>query len=461
VTDTRSHTVSTPRRAGASAAAILAALLALILVLSFRHTGIVVPTNGVTAGGPRDNPGGAGAVPELQARANLQQWPGEPQVELSSRPSLALGAGDKTGPEVVQQWLGTREANQSILREPAFSRGTTTLPAPKTGVLEQPQGRTWRSIHNNAIFYGGAIYIFGLSLLIALFLAWRGRIPLKEGFSSETVERFSALERANHWLTAGSFLAMALTGLVILYGDFLIRPWLGADAFSGLAAFSSWSHIALAVPFVLGVLVMIALWTRQNLPERLDWQWLRRGGGFLRDTDENPPARRFNTGQKIVFWGVVLGGIVLTLSGLALAFPFYWLEYTGMQVAQIVHAAIALLLIGLIIGHIYIGTVGMQGAFSAMWSGRVDRNWAREHHDLWYRQVEKAGPDGTAEVPARAAPVPRSAVGSFSTGVVLAVVLAAVLAAVYQAASVSSNERWAGPSVHLDEQQLRGTAARR
>jgi formate dehydrogenase subunit gamma len=415
----------------------------------------------VTAGGPRDNPGGVEAIADLQARANLQQWPGQPQAEPSSRPSLALGAGNKTGPEMVQQWLGTRDANQSILREPAFSRGTSTLPAPKTGVLEQPQGRIWRSIRNNEIFYGGAIYILGLSLLIALFLAWRGRIPLKEGFSSETVERFSAFERANHWLTAGSFLAMALTGLVILYGDVLIRPWLGADAFSGLAEFSSWSHIALAVPFVLGVLVMIVLWTRQNLPERLDWQWLKRGGGFLSDSGESPPARRFNTGQKIVFWSVVLGGLVLTGSGLALAFPFYWLDYTGMQVAQIVHAAVALLMIGLIIGHIYIGTVGMQGAFSAMWSGRVDRNWAREHHDLWYRQVEKAGPDGTAEVPARAAPVPRSAVGSFTAGLALAVVLAVVLATVYQRVSVSSNERWAGPSVHLDEQQLRGTASRR
>jgi formate dehydrogenase subunit gamma len=461
VTATRSHNLSTPRRAGAVTAAVLAVLLALVLARGYVHENLVVPTNGVTAGGPRDNPAGAEALPELRARAHHQLWPGKALEEAEPAPSLALGDGDKSGREMVQQWLASREANQGILQAPAFWRGTTTLPAPKTGVLEQPQGRTWRSIHNTQIVYGGGIYVLGLSLLIALFLAWRGRVPLKEGFSPESVERFSAFERANHWLTAGSFLAMALTGLVILYGDLLIRPWLGAGAFADLARFSSWSHIALAVPFVLGVLVMIALWTRQNLPERLDWHWLKRGGGFLKDAGESPPARRFNAGQKVVFWGVVVGGLLLTFSGLALAFPFYWFEYTGMQVAQTVHAAVALLMIGLIIGHIYIGTVGMQGAFSAMWSGRVDRNWAREHHSLWYRQVEDSGPGGTAEVPARAAPVPRSALGSFSAGLGLAVVLAAVLAAIYQTASISTNERWAGPSVHLDEEQLRGTAARR
>jgi formate dehydrogenase subunit gamma len=439
----------------------LAVLLALVLMFSFRNESLVVPTNGVTAGGPRDNPGGAAALPELQARTNLQQWPREPQVEPSERPSLALGAGERSGRAEVQQWLARREADRSILQEPAFRQGVATIPGPESGVLVQPQGRTWRSIHNDQIIYGGAFYVLGLSLLIALFLAWRGRIPLKEGFSSETVERFSALERANHWLTAGSFLAMALTGLVILYGDGLIRPWLGAGAYADLARFSAWSHMALAVPFVLGVLVMIALWTRQNLPERLDWQWLRRGGGFLSDTGETPPARRFNTGQKLVFWSVAFGGIVLTLSGLALMFPFYWLGYTGMQLAQTVHAAVALLMIGLIIGHIYIGTIGMQGAFGAMWGGRVDRNWAREHHSLWYQQVQASGPQDTAEVPARGAPVPRSALGSFAAGIALAVLLAGAMAVAYQVASITTNERLAPPSVHLQAQDQSRAAEHR
>jgi formate dehydrogenase subunit gamma len=113
----------------------------------------------------------------------------------------------------------------------------------------------------------------------------------------------------------------------------------------------------------------------------------KQGGGFLHDNGENPPARKFNAGQKFVFWGVTVGGLLLLLaSGLSLMFPFYWLGYGGTQTAQIVHACLALRLIALIFGHIYIGTVGMEGAFDAMWSGRVDRNWAKEHHSLWYER---------------------------------------------------------------------------
>jgi formate dehydrogenase subunit gamma len=211
--------------------------------------------------------------------------------------------------------------------------------------------------------------------------------------------------------------------------------------------------MALAVPFVLGVLVMIALWTRQNLPERLDWQWLKRGGGFLDDSPDKPPARRFNTGQKIVFWAVALGGLFLTATGIALMFPFYWSGYTGMQTVQVLHAAAALLMIGLIIGHIYIGTIGMVGAFQAMWSGRVDRNWAEEHHSLWYRSIAQSygrRASGAEGVAAPNAPVPRSGWGSFATGLVLAMVLGIVIAGVYSFASISSSESQRNAAVHLD-----------
>jgi hypothetical protein len=140
-------------------------------------------------------------------------------------------------------------------------------------------------------------------------------------------------------------------------------------------------------------------------------------------------------------------------------FPFYWSGYTGMQVAQVVHAAIALLMVGLIIGHIYIGTIGMTGAFEAMWSGRVDRNWAKEHHSLWYRQVEKAPPGTVPGVPARDAPVPRGAVASFGVGVVAAVAVALVMASIYGVASRSINERAASPTVHLDRNLMERPAS--
>jgi len=438
------------RIAGLVSALVMALLLIAVAVLAFRNGDLVVPTNGVTAGGPVDNPGGLAELGELQERTREQAWPGSVIREAQPQAPQS-GEFPPPGRELTESWLADRPTG--ILQEPQFKSGLATIPGDERGVLVQPQGRTWREFRNNELFYGGAIYVFGLSALIALFLAWRGRIGIAEGESGETVRRFTALERANHWMTATSFLLMALTGVVILYGISLIRPWLGADAFGDLAQFSAWAHTTLAVPFVLGVIVMAVLWTRENLLERTDWNWLKHFGGFLQKDGEHPPARRFNAGQKLVFWGVVLGGLALLVTGLFLLFPFYWAGYTGMQVAQSLHATFGLLMIGLIIGHIYIGTVGMQGAFEAMWSGRVDRNWAKEHHQLWYDEIESGKDKAPAQTAARPTLGPAA---SLAAGAAAAVVLAFAIAALYREASVGSALATArdNPSVHLEEADL-------
>lgn len=436
------------RIAGLVSALVLALLL--IAVFAFRTGNLVVPTNGVTAGGPHDNPGGIAELGELRERTLDQAWPSS--VVRESQPQApSSGEVPPSGRDLTESWLADRPTD--ILQAPQFKSGLATIPGNERGVLVQPQGRTWREFRNNELFYGGAIYVLGLSALIALFLAWRGRIRLAEGESGETVRRFTALERANHWMTATSFLLMALTGVIILYGISLIRPWLGAGAFGDLAQFSAWAHSTLAVPFVLGVVVMAVLWTRENLLERTDWIWLKHFGGFLQKDGEHPPARRFNAGQKLVFWGVVLGGLALLVAGLFLLFPFYWAGYTGMQVAQSLHATFGLLMIGLIIGHIYIGTVGMQGAFEAMWSGRVDRNWAKEHHQLWYDDI-KSGKD---KAPALTAARPTlGSTAALGVGVAAAVVLAFAFAALYRETSVGSalSTTRDNPSVHLSEADL-------
>src|SRR5262245_36673586 len=420
------------RVTGLIAAVILGLFLLLVVARSFTHQDLVVPTNGVTSSGARDNPLDNANASALAPRAQLQAWP------ESATPSLALGADDEArqdanGKRRVEQWLSDRDKVKDILQEPKMRSGIATLPAPAADVLVQPQGRSWRKWHNDQIFFGGAFYVFGISFLIALFLAWRGRIPIREGESGQTIERFSGFERANHWLTAASFVLMAFTGLIILYGHALIRPWLGASAYAEVARSSAWLHVTFAVPFVIGVLVMIVVWIRQNLPERLDWEWLKRGGGFISDTQINPPARKFNAGQKLVFWGVTLGGLFLTATGIGLMFPFFWSGYAGMQLAQVLHAAVGLLLIGLIIGHIYIGTIGMQGAFDAMWSGRVDRNWAKEHHSLWYRAVAQKAEASSARMRG-------SAVVAFASGMVVAILLALTMVAIYQFGSISGTE---------------------
>lgn len=294
---------------------------------------------------------------------------------------------DQQGRELVQSWTGNAGDQSELLRPPGFIEGRTSLPAEISGVLVQPEGRTWRDLHNGPVVYGGSLYLLGILALLSVFLFVRGRVDVEKGFSGQTVTRFTAFERANHWLTAGSFVVLAITGLITLYGTTLIRPWLGATQYGSLSTANVWVHMSMILPFSIGLLVMIGIWSGQNLFSRVDWNWLKHGGGIIRADSETPPAEKFNAGQKLIFWSVITGGIVLVASGLGLMFPFLWTGYVGMQSAQLIHAAVALVMIGIIFGHIYIGTVGMRGAFDAMWTGKVDRNWASEHHSIWYRRM--------------------------------------------------------------------------
>lgn len=399
------------RIGGAIAALILAVLLGWTMYESFGPERVVLPTGGVIDGGRADDvPAGPSATEVLTARTALQRWrgesgpaPGEPADTSGDPGQIEEGKVAAAPSTIVEDWLASREQHAGLLENHGFVRGVVNLPDPRGEVLQQPQGRDWRRLHNDQVTYGGGWVIFGFSLLLAVFLAVRGRIPVKHGFSGRKIERFSGFERANHWITATSFLLIALTGLVLLYGQYLLKPWMGAGPYSWLAEASAYVHMAFMAPFAIGLLIMIVLWLRGNLPARIDWEWLKRGGGFFSDAGENPPARRFNAGQKLIFWAVVLGGGFLILSGISLMLPFFWLDIQGMQWTQTIHAALGLIMIAVIIGHIYIGTVGMEGAFDAMWSGQVDRNWAEEHHDLWVAELE--GRDGQRRVGADQRPV--------------------------------------------------------
>jgi formate dehydrogenase subunit gamma len=235
-------------------------------------------------------------------------------------------------------------------------------------------------------------------LLLAFFLI-KGRIRLESGWAGTTVPRFNALERGGHWLTAVSFILLALSGLVVTFGRYGLIPLIGHQAFTVLSEASKYAHNFLSVPFVLGVLLIGALWLRDNLPEKADLEWLRQGGGILSGGKVHPEAGRFNAGQKGIYWMVVLGGLVMAATGYLLMLPFSLTGVGGMQLAHAVHALLAGLMIAVIIAHVYIGTLGMEGAFDAMGSGRVDENWAREHHSRWYHRL-KGREGATARAPA-------------------------------------------------------------
>lgn len=320
------------------------------------------------------------------------------------RPALAQRAGG-----AVENTKGD-ESKSDVWREVRRGiQGSVSLPNKQAGVLIQSEGDNWRAIRNGPLSVFGGWMLFGMIAVLALFFAVRGRIRIVHGWSGRLIERFGTLERFTHWLTAGSFVVLALTGLNMLYGRYALKPIIGPTAFSMLTRAGKYAHDYIAFAFMLGVVLMFVLWVKDNIPDRLDLEWLRKGGGLF-GRGGHAPARKFNAGQKIIFWLVCLGGLSLSLSGLALLFPFELPLFSKtfavfnifglglptdmapiqeMQISELWHAVVALVMIAVIIAHIYIGTIGMEGAFDAMGTGMVDENWAAEHHDLWVAQAKK------------------------------------------------------------------------
>ncbi|MGH7071489.1 MAG: formate dehydrogenase subunit gamma [Acetobacteraceae bacterium] len=289
---------------------------------------------------------------------------------------------------------------QQLLQHEPQIAGGVAIPDARAGVLIQPRGRSWRVFHEVTLPWIGGIAIIGMIVVLAAFLIAKGRIRIRAGFSKVRILRFAAFERFVHWLTAVSFVVLGLTGLNITFGKWVLLPILGNQAFSAMTEWGKYAHNFFAWPFMLGVVLIFIIWIKDNLPNQVDINWLRQGGGLVGEGD--PPAERFNAGQKLIFWIAVLGGVVVSLSGLTLLFPFSVAAIDGMQTANLVHAVLGLLMIAIFLAHIYIGTLGMEGAFDAMGTGEVDLNWAKQHHPLWLEEEEakKRIPDLHGQAPA-------------------------------------------------------------
>jgi len=236
--------------------------------------------------------------------------------------------------------------------------------------------------------------------LLIIFYLWRGTIPIEGGRSGRTIVRFNGFERFVHWLTASSFVILGITGLNITFGRSLILPWLGPNAFSTWSEWAKYAHNYLSFAFTIGVVLMFLMWIGQNFPTAADVQWFKMGGGMGKK-HVRAPAGRFNGGQKLLYWLIVLGGAAMIISGFILMFPFYnGLNIGNMETAEIFHGVVAMLFVALILGHIYIGTIGMEGAFESMGEGTVDLNWAKEHHPIWVAEEQERGTKGAMARPA-------------------------------------------------------------
>ena len=291
--------------------------------------------------------------------------------------------------------------------------GSTQMKGELSAVMIQSEGDNWRAFRNGPLSVYGAYGLAGIIGLLVVFYMVRGRITIDAGPSEDRIMRFGTIDRFAHWLMAGSFVVLGITGLNLLYGRYVLLPILGKDAFATITTFGKYAHNYLAFAFMLGLGLSFILWVRHNIPNKLDLKWLAMGGGIFAK-GVHPPARKFNAGQKIIFWAVMIGGLSVSMSGIALMFPFQTsmfaetfallnsvgfslpTDFTAMQeqqMNQLWHGVVSLGLMTMIVAHIYIGSVGMEGALDAMNSGMVDRNWAKEHHNLWVEEEDqKANP---------------------------------------------------------------------
>ncbi len=270
----------------------------------------------------------------------------------------------------------------------------TNLPDREAGVLIQKGGEQWRKLRNGPITQYGGWGLVVVVLLITAFYLFRGPIRLSGQPSGQMIERFTLIERGIHWTNAGCFLVLGLSGLTLLFGKHVLLPIFGYTLFSGLATVAVTAHNFVGPLFSMTIIAIFMTFVRDNLPKLEDLDWLRKGGGLL--TGAHIRSGRFNAGEKLVFWGgVVALGVTVSITGFVLDFPNFQQTRGDMQFAWTIHVIGSLSFIALILGHIYIGTLGTDGALDAMKTGYVDETWACEHHEDWYDDV-KAG-----RIPAR------------------------------------------------------------
>jgi formate dehydrogenase subunit gamma len=303
------------------------------------------------------------------------------------------------GPSPAQE-QAQRQQDQPLNNAPVWRdvRGgenpyqTTQVRGIETNVLIQSEGEIWRQIRNGPItVYGGWLLVLILLAILAFFL-WKGPIKVHGQPTGRKIQRFSTWDRTIHWTVAISWVILAISGLILLFGKYVVLPMFGYTLFSWLAILSKNLHNFVGPIFLLAAALMFLTYLGRNIPRAYDVTWLLKAGGML--TGKHMPSGFFNAGEKIVFWvGLFLFSIIIGVSGLVLLFPNLDQGRVIMQYANIVHAVTAVLFIGMIFGHIYLGTVGLEGAYQNMRrDGLVDETWAKEHHEYWYNEVMRGRP---------------------------------------------------------------------
>jgi len=394
-------------------------------------------TDGEAAENMREATGGASTLEDILRRQRGEEVSNDfRQNDEASSEALNEGSlGTLGGSSDPELWRALRFGTANVTSQ-VQNAGST--------VLVQDSGMGWLTFREGPLRLYGGYFLLVVIAALALFFLLRGRIRIDAGRSGIRIQRFNWFERFSHWVLATSFILLAISGLFSMYARIFLEPgadreaWTEADMLARqdgmmtetLLLWSKWVHNNVSWAFMLALVSVFVLWVMHNLPSRTDVKWLLKGGGIF--TKGHPPAKKFNAGQKMIFWAVIILGASVSASGLALLFPFElqlfaptfakmnavgagdWVGYgtlpetllphAEMQLSQTWHAIIGFVMIGVILAHIYIGTIGMEGAAEAMTKGDVDLNWAREHHSIWADKVVARG--DANDLPPRAGATP-------------------------------------------------------
>ena len=359
----------------------------------------------------RSATGGAQTLEDVIARQKGEVITDDFRRNATGDPNLAAGAAQQLGtlggvsdPEL---WRALRYGSANL---------TVSAGGEVAQVLVQDGGMRWLLLRQGPVATYTAYGLGGIIALLAVFYLIRGRVLLDGEATGRTVTRFKAVERFAHWVLAWSFILLGVTGLYSLFGRTVLIPIFGKESFATIAMASKWVHNNVSWAFMISLVMIFILWVMHNIPDRTDLKWLAMGGGIFKK-GVHPPAKKFNAGQKLIFWAVIILGASISASGLSLLFPYELPMFTAtfvklnalgipelfgiepfrtalapqeeMQLSQLWHTVVASGLMIIIIAHIYIGSVGMEGAYDAMATGEVEEQWAREHHVLWLNEVEE------------------------------------------------------------------------
>ena len=263
----------------------------------------------------------------------------------------------------------------------------TSIKGRETGVLVQTYGETWRQLKNGWVtpIVGWAVAL--VVVLIGSFYRWRGSIKVHGAPTGRLIQRFTPFERYVHWVLAISFSILGITGLIIMLGKYVLLPVIGYTLFGWLTQLSKHLHNFAGPVFVVSLLMFIVMFIKDNLPRFYDIGWLLKAGGMI--SGEHVASGKFNAGEKMWFWGgVVVLSLIVSASGLILDFPNFDQVRAVMIQANVVHAVAAGAVMAISLGHIYLGSIGLEGAYDAMRYGYVDEAWAKEHHEYWYNDIK-------------------------------------------------------------------------